>query len=102
LESSIERLRKSYSNSFKLEAEDYVRKEFKRRAHHYLQHLPEDSEDLEWLALMRHHGAPTRLLDWTRSPYVATFFALAEAREEQVSVVWAVDIQAVKREAATY
>jgi hypothetical protein len=69
---------------------------FKRRAHQYLQHLPENNDVLEWLALMRHYGAPTRLLDWTKSPYVATFFALAEAKPDRPSAIWAVDAERLK------
>jgi hypothetical protein len=99
LETSIERLREKYSSSFRMEAEEYVRKAFKRRAHHYLEYLPGERQELEWLALMRHHSAPTRLLDWTKSPYVAMFFALAEAGQDQTSAIWAIDINAVKNEA---
>ena len=40
--------------------------------------LPERCSLLAWWAIMQHYGCPTRLLDWTVSPYVATYFAVVE------------------------
>ena len=54
---------------------------FRRKAHNYLTDLRVLENDLRCLALMQHHGAPTRLMDFTKSPYVAAFFALEQATD---------------------
>jgi hypothetical protein len=67
--------------------------QFQRRAHQFLAHVPAENDIIEWLGLMQHFGAPTRLFDWTRSPYVALYFALEDATTDPPtdSAVWAID-----------
>lgn len=69
--------------------EGRIIREFRRAYHQFSPRVPERDAIVEWLALMQHHGAPTRLLDFTYSVYVAAYFALEEADDD--CVVWAVD-----------
>jgi len=65
-------------------------KRFKQNAAPFLAARPAD--EWEWVFLMQHHRAPTRLLDWSESPLVAMFFALWDSgHEESDAAVWCLD-----------
>jgi FRG domain len=87
-------------------AEDYwisveyrMLREFKRRAHLYERNLPDHNDHVSWLAFMQHYGAPTRLVDFTYSLYVACFFALIASDGD--AAVWAIDDSWLRYEGTT-
>lgn len=73
-----------------IEAELTTIKRFKQSAAPYLSQRPND--EWEWIFLMQHHRAPTRILDWSESPLVALYFATRdENHDTKPSALWCLD-----------
>lgn len=69
---------------------DLIR-EFQRKLHLYSNNPPVRNDITQWLALMQHYWAPTRLLDWTYSFWVAVFFAISRKNIDEKAVIWALN-----------
>ena len=64
------------------------------RKYAYLDLVPSLGSDSVWywLAVAQHHGLPTRLLDWTYSPYVAMHFATADLEHfDRDGLIWCIN-----------
>jgi hypothetical protein len=72
------------SPSPRIDQEKYILRQFKNRALPLLPRTPAD--DWEWLAIGQHHGLSTRLLDWSKSPLVAAYFAVEQDHEGDSAV----------------
>jgi FRG domain len=72
--------------------------DFRELAPLHLPDLPSNDDSTGWLALMQHYGGPTRLLDWTKCPFVGMYFALREEPAKgSRSAVWAIDLDWLRR-----
>ena len=98
LQTKLERVCRDFESSKYLEAEQHLLHQFQRRLHHYRVDVPALDDTLEWFALMQHHGAPTRLLDWTKSPYVAAYFAIEDCAPDMPCRVYIVNLQELHNE----
>ena len=92
IKSSLSRLISPGTNEdAALQIEAGLLREFKSHVRNHLSGalIPSDESTIEWWALMAHHGAPTRLIDWSGSPYVAAYFAAIQCPDRD-GAIWVI------------
>jgi len=97
LYTSLERCFEKYNPTISIyeNKERWVLHEFKEKFHLYSNHPPEGTNNFEWLALLQHHGCPTRLLDFTESIYISSYFAVSESATN--ASIWAVNLFSLRK-----
>lgn len=97
LKTSLERAIEEYGidKSKSLSFEGGLLRKFKGEVGEHLKQPPKEEEYMEWFALMQHHGAPTRLMEWTYSFPIAVYFAVADPSKD--GVVWAINSKSLSK-----
>ncbi|MEK6662914.1 MAG: FRG domain-containing protein [Pseudomonadota bacterium] len=73
---SVGRHKTNKGIAFDVKAEKLLLKLFKQKAYEYVKQHGDDA--LALLSIAQHHGLPTRLLDWSKNPLVAIYFAVKD------------------------
>lgn len=97
LTTTLDRYLEKYRIEHREEARQLLLQTFSEQAS-ALGGLPHELESSELPLLARHHGLPSTIMDWTRSPYVAAFFAFRDKVHDESPppdeiAIWCLDLQ---------
>ena len=96
IKSSLERMIERFHPNGKIQQKIYpsgyekdMLKEFQWKYPKYEKlNIPRENEVIEWLSIMQHYGCPTRMVDFSYSPYIALFMAIDSADGLNPSSIW--------------
>ena len=102
---TLERIRPNIEDcwmpSWYIHAEELSVGNFQRAIHLFanqqqISNIYKPSNNIDWLSIMQHHGAATRLLDVSLSPLIAAFFAFADINNAiSEKCIWALPLSII-------
>ncbi|MBI5402151.1 MAG: FRG domain-containing protein [Ignavibacteriae bacterium] len=73
-----------FNNEKELDKEKKIINSFKVRAIPHLEFIPNENDELKWLAIAQHYGLRTRLLDWTQNALIALWFCVKDGEPKEI------------------
>jgi FRG domain len=99
LSTTLDRSYKFSNDAERKRFTDELIEEFRRELMQVESHGAEELQGVAMELLARHQGLPSPLMDWTESPYIAAFFALANRGKQngKEAAIWMLDRAKLKQ-----
>lgn len=101
LERLLNRLHPDFIDNYLVPSqENEMLNEFKWKSKLFNINSIDESNNIEWLSLMQHYGAATRLIDFTDSFYISLFMAVFESSTD--ATIWCINKNVISNKTFQY